>query len=264
MPLLQELMRRLCELIEKYFIEPMLKGSGYNPVNTAVYVIVFLAALLMIVKIFEKLKLLEGFIGTRKFTLSMVLYGVMAGLLRAARDSEAIQSLLLVTPLIFVLMAAIFLVAAIASKILGSPLLFQLVPIPSIAVLALLGAPKNLMALAYTLVLNAPMVAAYIAIEQKSTAALVHSQYFDATATTVALSQGYSEQHVIPRLIFSIQPYPIAAALFIALKSMVALLLAKLLSSPELEWRGELIKGILTSLGFGTGIRDMLRTAYLV
>ncbi|RLG52787.1 MAG: hypothetical protein DRN96_01645 [Thermoproteota archaeon] len=254
----------ILELIRKYFIEPILKGSGYNPVNTAAYAALFLLALLMVVKIFEKLRLLEGFIGTRKFTLTMVLYGVMAGLLRVARDAGVTSTLLLVTPMIFGVMTAVFLSMAVASKLLGSPLPFQLAPLPSIAVLAVLGAPQNLRALAYILALNLPLIAAYIPAKQKSVVALVHSQYFDATATVVAISQGYWEQHVIPRLILSIHPYPLAAVLFMSLKSLVALLLARALTTPELGWKGELVKGILTSLGFGTGVRDALRATYLV
>ncbi|MEM5826277.1 MAG: DUF63 family protein, partial [Candidatus Aenigmatarchaeota archaeon] len=86
-----------------YFINPIIKGSGYNIVNTLVYGIVLGLASLTIYKFLKRI----GIKLDVMFFSSLIPFILLGSVVRVLKDLGIARSLLFVTPLVFVVVFSI-------------------------------------------------------------------------------------------------------------------------------------------------------------
>ncbi len=262
----------MLEALDKWFIQPILHPQGYNPVNTMVYALIFVAAVWLNLKLFEKWKVrVDG-----RFVLGILFWTLGASALRAGEDlaeaGGAQRNVLFVTPFIFILMY-VMCIAVLGICLLlkakkgvplwktwiGSGFVFALVALSQITI-------TNTSALTITFAIT---ISWYILFSignrgvpwfftRWNTAALT-AHMLDASATYVAITRfNMVEQHVLP-------------SLFIDTLGIESMFLLKLLVVPavlylidkygETDYEKKYVKMIIILLGFGTGMRDVLSAA---
>lgn len=96
----------LQQFIAKYYIDPILTDSGYNPVNTITWAIILGLSIFWVLKVLSRInvKIDDGFI------LAIIPYIIFGSSLRVIEDAGAIQppfSYLLITPIIYGVIFAI-------------------------------------------------------------------------------------------------------------------------------------------------------------
>ena len=88
------------EFLYKYYIDPIVLGQPYNPVDTLTYALIFLLAVYLVYRWLAR----GGVPVDRDLVLSTLPYVVLGGLLRVVEDTGLVPApyrYLLVTPLIF-------------------------------------------------------------------------------------------------------------------------------------------------------------------
>lgn len=93
------------DFIVKYYIDPIVYDTGYNPVNTLTWGILLGISLFGLLKLLEKLKITVD----QRFILSIVPYILVGSTLRVMEDAEIFTpplSYLFVTPLIYFIVFA--------------------------------------------------------------------------------------------------------------------------------------------------------------
>jgi uncharacterized membrane protein len=94
------------EFLQRYFIDPIYQGTGYNPYNTVVYGLLLGLGILLLFRLFQRLHLSldAGFLG------SLLPFLVLGSVLRVLEDAALLpRSALFITPGIFLLIALIYL-----------------------------------------------------------------------------------------------------------------------------------------------------------
>jgi uncharacterized membrane protein len=105
------------EFIYKYYIDPIRYGQAYTIVDTLTYAIILIIALYGIYRFLRS----AGIPVDRRFVLATLPYVVLGGLARVVQDTGMIQSdlqFLLVTPLIYILLFIITVIALFFSVLL--------------------------------------------------------------------------------------------------------------------------------------------------
>jgi uncharacterized membrane protein len=105
------------EFIYKYYIDPIRYGQAYTIVDTLTYAIILIVALYGIYRFLRSV----GIAVDRRFVLATLPYVVLGGLARVVQDTGMIQSdlqFLLVTPLIYILLFVITVIALFFSVLL--------------------------------------------------------------------------------------------------------------------------------------------------
>lgn len=87
------------EFIDKYYLEPLKQDSGYNLVNTLTWAIIFVIAIILIYNHFFKKKNIEI---DRDFMISLIGWIIFGSTLRIIRDMKLIETIFLVTPIIYI------------------------------------------------------------------------------------------------------------------------------------------------------------------
>ena len=86
------------EFVNKYFIYPIVHDTGYNIYNTSVWAIIFVLAVALLMKYFEAKKQAIDV----KFIFALLPWIALGTILRVLKDLEVLQSILFITPLIYV------------------------------------------------------------------------------------------------------------------------------------------------------------------
>ncbi|MCK4637755.1 MAG: DUF63 family protein, partial [Methanomicrobia archaeon] len=90
------------EIIEKYYLDPIRYGTGYNIVNTLTYAIILVIVAALLLKLIIKLKIKID----KKFIFALFPFMVFGGTARALVDGEIFpRTPLLVTPGIYLTVA---------------------------------------------------------------------------------------------------------------------------------------------------------------
>ncbi len=261
--------------IYRYYIDPIIYDTGYNPVNTVTWAIILAVAVLGLIRLFRRLDL--------RFDENLVLYTlpyVFAGSsLRVIEDANLVPppwKYLLITPLIYFL---VFLVTVSAlllcRKILGKNFY------RGYAAIGLAWTIINLSALAASGFKNAWVIAVIFAVgsaiagsiillrlripwlrflDNRYNMMILYAHMLDASSTYIGVDFfGYYEKHVVPTFLINIAGtaiimYPLKLLILLPVLSMID----KSLEEPSLR---NLAKLVLITLGLAPAIRNTLRLA---
>lgn len=203
-------------LVEKFWLPIVDESVYYNPFNTALYSMLFALAAAYIG--FPALKKLNVDLD-RQFFIGIAPFVFLAGALRSLKDIGAVNTVLLETPFIYLLMFGVVVVSIIASKklapkiggnenriLLGIGSLLLLLTLPFYSISNLTG---------LTMIVGVMIVwiaALYTVLEVFIPRLLtpefyipVAAHYMDASVTSIALLfPGTAEKHVLARFFIDI------------------------------------------------------------
>lgn len=259
----------MIDFIQKYFIDPIYTGEGYNTYNTIVYGLLLGVGIILAENLLRKLKIDIG----ERFAFGMLPFISMAALVRSLVDAEVLpRSFFLITPGIFFTTFFMAITSLSLSKYLerawgigyhktlfsiGAVLLAPLVML----VLQNIIAPVNLI---YIIVLTGLSSAVTIVIfrgikfTKKEIQFIVPAHMLDASATFLAVEYlGYFEEHVFEN--FLIQLLGTALVIF-PLKIIVLAIVLTIIKRLE---SGYFWYFAIMVLGYAPGLRDTLTIVLL-
>jgi len=266
------------DFIVKYYIDPIVYDTGYNPVNTLTWGILLGISLFGLLKLLEKLDIDVG----RRFVLATVPYVLVGSMLRAMEDAELFPSplsYLFVTPLIyFVVFAGCAGVLLALARLRSAGKIDNIEP-----VFASIGAFWALLCLA-ALLWNQEILFAWIPFAAISIATLlaaiiyatarglrihflsdglntliIWAHMFDASSTFIGVNcMGYVEKHVLSALLTNLcgtalVMYPLKVAVIIPALFFIDSYLGE---DDDLK---NLAKLAILVLGLAPGTRNVLR-----
>lgn len=266
---MNSLSEQLVNFVQRYYVEPIINDSGYNPVNTVTWAIVLGMFIVLIHRAFRR----YGIEFNNRFILATAPYIIAGSSLRVVEDAKLIDppfSYLLITPLIYLLVASVTVLALFASRRLtGGYRLYS--------ALGISWSIMNLLLLLRGGVQHAWVPLAVIALGSSITGCLfllssilpqrlsiprwafsvILSHMLDASSTYIGVDWlGYEEKHVVPTLLIHMMG---TAAVMYPVKLIVLLpLLAILDESLDKDMRGILVLTLLV-LGLAPATRNTLR-----
>ena len=282
----------LFEFVQKWYVDPVIYNTGYNPVNTATYGILLIAAATGVYYLLKRFRVPID----HKFLAALAPYIFLGAMLRSYEDllesmnlslnfltvasAEGPRNMLLVSPVIYVTIF-LFTLAALAlslgisrvSKLPYQKILFAIGAIGALAVFsAIVPHVMDFFAVSLMLSLAAFWAAAIFAFRKylapkyekfsfltKENALIICAHMFDASTTFTALQfYPYFEQHFLPRFVISLLG---PAAMFLLKLAVVPLALYYI--DKELPDTGKrtFFKLIILVLGLGPGLRNFFRLA---
>jgi uncharacterized membrane protein len=269
----------LPSFFQKYYIDPILYDTGYNPVNTLTWALLLVLFVLFLFKLLRKMEVTVD----RTFVVANIPYILSGALLRVVEDGELVAppfKYLLITPLIYFLIffvaitalsIAVFLknrrgyryerVYASIGVVCVLAIIFILVSglnvINGAVLLAVFGIASVL-----TLTFYYGFRAIYSPLATTINSMVIFAQMTDATATFIAIDFfGYWEKHVLPRLAINLTG---SGLVMFLLKFMIFIPILYYLDK-ELRSEGELnnfIKFALITIGLAPGVRDAVRLTF--
>ncbi|EHP86136.1 DUF63 family protein [Methanotorris formicicus] len=259
------------EFIYKYYIEPMIEGSGYNIIQEVTYGILLTVMVYIFYRACVKLKITID----EKFAQTTVFYVILISLMRALVDAGVIErSFFTITPGIVVLIGSYYMISILISGVFLREKYYKLaIPfalLPTIYFsIYFLNRVEHLGAVLYVSLILFPtyMSITYIIgktkikdkiIPSKIDKYAIFSQLVDASATAVGIGiYGYWEQHPIPRFFMD----TFGAYVMIPLK-LIVVLIALYLINEEVGNKDlkNILKITIMCLGLAPGLRDLFRT----
>jgi uncharacterized membrane protein len=263
----------LNDWIFKYYINPIIYDTGYNPINTLTWGLLLGVIILGLIRIFRSLN-----IKIDEKLLSYTIPYILAGSsLRVIEDADLIKppaSYLLITPLIYFLVFLITATSLILCTRFGGRRSFQIY-----AGIGLLWTFINLVALssigvqrplvpAAVLFLGSAITALILLIrrsfswlsflDNRYNLAILYSHMLDASSTYIGVDWfGYYEKHVVPTYLINFFG---TAAIMYPLKLLVLLPVLSILdTSMEDPSLRNLTKLVLITLGLAPAVRNTLR-----
>ncbi len=244
------------EFVRRYFVDPIIYGTGYNPVNTVTYAILFVVISMLIYKLLPKRIKID-----KKFMLSSVPYILLGATLRVLEDASVLKSFVFVTPFVWLLLASYAFIMLYISFLLNEKEYYKIWSALGILPLVIFFTfihIRNPIYLGEIILATAisSMVAYLISRPFKvKEMYLIFVHMFDASTTFVALSTGrYFEEHVVGGVATNIFG---PAGMYI-LKIPVLIFVLKSLEKEPKKLRNYIYLLILI-LGLGPGTRNMLR-----
>lgn len=262
----------MADFIEKYFIEPIYTGAGYNVVNTIIYGLLLGIGIILCYRIIEKFKIKID----EKFLLGLLPFLILGSVLRALEDARLLpKSALLITPGIFFTIFGAVIFALIIAALLREKRGYELHVTLGVIGLLLLPYPVLLVLmniyiispLFYTIPALALSTALIIGVinywnisymKGKWVSAIIAAHMLDASATVVGVElYGYWEEHYFEgALIESINTGLIIYPLKVMVLFIVIYIIQKAL---EEENAVNFWYLALFILGFSPGLRDLLK-----
>lgn len=284
----------MLEFLNEYFIDPILANGWFNPVNTAVYSVILIAAVYIVYRLLTRMKVKID----DRFILAVIPFIFWGSTTRVLHDaafagklSPALNtfysSSIFPTPGSYIITFSLALIVLLVSLLIQrssgldywKPMLvtgvvlclfnITMLPIESLFPLWLIGGVTLLwtgLFFAWRPILarlgHSPLTNYYHTLLSKENLAILSVHFLDATATVVALSHfGYLEQHVVPRALFPfLGPY----AMFL-LKGVVVLpalwAIDRYADDPRFS---KFLKLVVLILGLAPGLRNLVRLIAMV
>jgi len=253
------------EFVEKYFLDPIKYNTGYNIVNTTVYAIILVAAVFLIYKAFKRFKIKVD----RYFITGAVPYIVLGSIMRVLQDKHVLDSIIFITPLMYITAAAITVVALITSRTLS-----KITRIDYWKIWLAIGIAADVIAISYLRLANlygltlivtifAAWALALYAVKKitnwgvftRENMLLLLVHVFDATSTFVSIQFfDYGEQHVLANIFMD----TLGSAGMYVLKIPVVLAVLWLVDKEKDKDIRNIIKFVILVLGLGPGLRNTL------
>jgi len=286
----------MTDFINDYFLAPIVEKSGYNIFNTLVYAVIALVAAFVLYKTLKSrfnktfILYLIPFIllgSTMRVVTDSIDTGVaqshkaaLFGFVRLMIDSHIYDyGFLTVTPGIYIITAAITLLALFISDRLKKPKLFPAIGvalwIPHILFLLPLAKYIEYFALIVGLVFLATFLAVFalkrMKIDSLQSQAAVFAHALDGSASFVAIEifnrfatectlngRCYAGQHVVERFFGELFAY--GTAFYLLVKILFVIFASKIVEKEsENEYEMNFIYALLIIFGLAPGIRNLLR-----
>jgi uncharacterized membrane protein len=265
----------IAAFVHKYYIDPIIYDTGYNPVDTVTWAIILGLTILGLIRLLSRWDLLMD----ERLLLSTLPYVLAGSSLRVIEDADLVAApwrYFLITPLIFFL---VFLITAacliITRKIWGEKFHARYAAIGflwtffNLAVLSTLGF-KNTWVIAAVFLLGSLLtggilfcrrrLSALKFLDDKFNQMIIYAHMLDASSTYFGVDWFYYyEKHVVPTFLINLTG---SAAIMFPLKLIILLpvlsMIDKSLQDPSLR---NLTKLTLITLGLAPAIRNTLRLA---
>ncbi|QGA80606.1 DUF63 family protein [Candidatus Nanohalobium constans] len=264
------------ELLWKYIVGPIVadaKGAetvlwngvtatpGYNPVNTVFYILLASATIYAIYRLFHS----REFDITPKTAVYTTPFILLGGTLRFLDDAQLVQypySIPLITPLIYFLIAAVFLPATykLEDKKLGYTGTALLLPVIAYAVTGFKSLNILYVVGTAALTLSATGIYYFLAENDYSSTSMIllaFTQFFEGSASMISSFYSYNPKQLLAQAFNSILGFP---GVFV-MKTGILLLALSIITDLEDEKMKALALITLYSIGLGTGFRVFLRVA---
>jgi uncharacterized membrane protein len=257
----------------KYYAEPIIYDTGYNPVNTVTWAILLGICILGLIRIFKRLDLKVD----EKFVLYTIPYVLAGSSLRVIEDADLVKppaSYMLITPLIYFLVFFVTTASLILTRRFLGPKFHH-----AYAAIGLFWTFVNLAALS-TVGVQRPMVPIAVILlgtlltgiiyllrmplpqldflDNRYNLAILYAHTLDASSTYIGVDWfGYYEKHVVPKYLIDLSG---TAAIMYPLKLLVLLPLLSIIDK-YIEDKSllNLTKLALIVLGLAPAIRNTLR-----
>jgi len=289
-------MAGLDEFLNQYFLQPISEHSGYNIVNTLIYAVIAIVAAYALFRIFKK-KFTKEFI---LYTLPFVLLGSTVRVVTDAMDAGALQQhrgalfgivgravdsgiynygALTVTPGIYIVVAAITILAILVSSALKRPKLYPAIGlvlwIPHLLLLTPLMVNWPYAAAIFVLVmvfywLSTEIFSRYnITSAQSKLTVVAHALDGAASFTAIevfnriapeCIEHGmcYFGQHVVERFFAEAMVY--GTAIYLAIKVLFAMVASWVVEKESAdEHEMNFVYLLLIVFGLAPGVRNVLR-----
>lgn len=256
---------------ERYFIMPIVEGSGYNIVNTFAYSILLVLAVVLTYKLLEKFNIKIN----RNFFIGLFPFIMLGGVMRALEDANFFNSFLFVTPGIYIVLFAFGLLSLLVSILIDRrtkyrywKAFFIIGAVPLVYFFLFVNI-ANIRGLTLVLLLSGFWFSIlYILnliegrIFSKINITALWGHMLDASATFTAVSFfSFQEQHVLPSYLFNIfGPLAMFPLKFFVVLTVLYLLDRNVEDRNVRYW----FKIVIFILGFALGVRDTLALAMLV
>ena len=273
------------DFFRRYFIDPVMQGTGYNIYNTLVYALLLVIAVFATYKLLKKMKITID----NKFAIGILPYVILGGLLRALEDAYS-YGFWFKSPIIYIVIFAVAFVALFASKIIEMlsakrgrvidyHIIWACVGFAIVLVFLTQVTVKSSFAFAAIFILSFFWAVLLIFLKKLScrrlegasklrksiaslfsweNTSLLGVHMFDATTTFTAIQYfPYFEQHVLPSFLISIFGPAVMFVLKFAVVSIVLYVLDKELSKEQ--EKKKFIKIVILILGLAPGLRNFFR-----
>jgi uncharacterized membrane protein len=282
------------EILQEYFLNPILANGWFNPVNTAVYSVLLIIAVYLVYRLLGRMHVRID----NHFFLAIIPFIFWAAVTRVLHDAafagrlspglnEFFSSPIFPTPgsyiITFSLALATLLLSLLIQKaarlpywktmfVIGTALTLvnlSMLPVATLLPLWLIGGLTLLWGLVFfswrPIFKRLPSQSLsnyYHLLLSRENLAILTGHFLDASATVVALTLfGYLEQHVVPRLFFPILgPY----AMFLLKVAVVLPALWAIDRYAEDPQFRKFLKIVVLILGLAPGLRDLIRLIALV
>ncbi len=251
----------------KYYVEPILLQSGYNIVNTLTYGILLFVIGYGVYWILKKMKIKID----QRFFIGLFPFILLGSLIRVLRDAYILKSYIFISPLIyffvFFLAFPSLIISVLIERFYKLPYHILMLSIGSF-LLVFFGrwySVTNWRPLEYVLGLVIFWFITILLVKKitklefftEINSGLLLTHLFDASSTFVAMSFfGYGEQHVLARFLMQFIG-PSAMFVIKLLTIPIVLVSIDLLAKDKLQNR--FLKLIVFIIGFGPGLRNLLR-----
>ncbi len=259
--------------VYKYYVEPIIYDSGYNPVNTVTWAVLLGISILGLIRIFKRLDLKMD----EKLVLYTLPYVLAGSSLRVIEDAGLVKppaSYLLITPLIYFLVFFVTTASLILTrKFLGKNFhrvyaaIGLLWTFMNLAALSTVGVQRPLVPVAVLFlgtlltgiiyILRVPLPRLNF-LNNRYNLAILYSHMLDASSTYIGVDWfGYYEKHVVPTYLIDLTG---TASIMYPLKLLVLLPLLSIIDKfIEDKSLLNLTKLALIVLGLAPAIRNTLR-----
>ncbi len=265
----------LGDWIYKYYVDPIIYETGYNPVNTLTWALILGIMLFVIIKLFRRLEVMMD----ERLVIYTIPYILAGSSLRVIEDADLVappMKYFLITPLIYFL---VFFVTVsfllIIRKIVGRDF-FRAYALAgfiwfsfNVAILTSIGFDYPWVIVAVLLIGSLITVVIYLLklkstrlyfLENKLNLLILYVHMLDASSTYIGMDWfDYYEEHVVPTLLVdlfgtAIVMFPLKIFIILAVLSQID----KALEDPSLR---NLTKLALITLGLAPAARNTLRLA---
>lgn len=259
--------------IYEYYIDPIVNDTGYNPVNTVTWALVLGLMLLAVMRLFRRLDIRID----ERFVLSTTPYILAGASLRVVEDADLLTAplkYLLITPLIYFLVAAVALSALVFFKaamkeryLSGYAAVGLFWTGANLILLATQGGGSLAIPAVIIMVGSATALAVWVVgrslrfrlLSDRLNLLILWAHMMDATSTYVGVDWfGYHEKHVLPDYLIDLSG---TALVMFPLKLLIilpvlALIDGGLREDPSL--RNLTLLALLT-LGLAPALRNTIR-----
>lgn len=272
---LSGLITQLFDFVHRYYIDPIIYDTSYNPVDTITWAIILGLVVLVLIRLLRRLNIPID----DELVLSTLPYILAGSSLRVIEDADLVAApwrYLLITPLIFFLVffvtAACLLVARLIWKDkyhTGYAAIGVAWTIFNLALLSTLGF-KDIWVIAAVFLLGSSLAGAFQFMRSRLSALeflryrfsmmIIYVHMLDASSTYFGVDWfNYYEKHVVPTYFINLTG---TAAIMFPLKLAVLLpalwMIDRYLQEPSLR---NLTKLTLITLGLAPAVRNTLRLA---
>jgi len=248
----------LTNFIEKYYIDPIRLGTGYNFVNSTTYAVIFIAIIYSIFLLSKKKK----FPIDKRFVIAVFPYAVLGSFVRVVEDAHIVDTYLLKTPIIWGIFIFTTLIIFLISRLIERKFKIPYFKTMFLVAILLISIPvsilkfRNLHGFLLVSAFLAPWVLVFYFIRWKIENKLVAlSHILDATASFVAVRFfGFFELFPIPRFLSGANP---VLYIFVKAAAVIGILILIDRFSKDKGFNNYL-KLIIAILGFSPGLRNFL------